>query len=50
MVYQYIIIPLTPLPTPEAPALFQGAIGLGHPVEPVFSFNVPLTASVTPLL
>jgi ABC-2 type transport system permease protein len=38
------------IPTTEASALFQGAIGLGYKIEPTFSFLVLLTATVVLLL
>jgi ABC-2 type transport system permease protein len=38
------------LPTTDASALFQGAIGLGYSIDPVFSFGVLLAASVILLL
>jgi len=56
-VYYSISILPTPLasvaeiiPTTEASALFQGAIGLGYSIEPTFSFLVLLIATVVLLL
>jgi ABC-2 type transport system permease protein len=45
----YLVPVAEAIPTTEASALFQGAIGLGYPVNPVVSFLV-LLASTTLLL
>jgi ABC-2 type transport system permease protein len=46
-----VLVPLAELiPTTEASALFQGAIGLGYAIDPAFSFGVLLVASVVLLL
>jgi ABC-2 type transport system permease protein len=45
------LVPLAEIiPTTEASALFQGAIGLGYSINPLFSFAVLLAASVIMLL
>ncbi|HME18512.1 MAG TPA: ABC transporter permease [Nitrososphaerales archaeon] len=46
-----VLVPLAEiLPTTEAAVLFQGAIGLGYSVNPVFSFAVLLAATAILLL
>ena len=45
------LVPLAEvIPTTEASALFQGTIGLGYSINPIFSFAVLLAASVIMLL
>jgi len=47
----HIVVPLAEvLPTTEASSLFQGALGLGYSINPVFSFAVLVVAAACLLL
>jgi len=47
----HFLIPVAEIvPTTEAASLFQGAIGLGYSIDPIFSFLVLLAATVILLL
>jgi ABC-2 type transport system permease protein len=46
----FLALPAELVPTTEASALFQGAIGLGYPIEPGISFLALLAATVILLI